>query len=185
MNDTWFNAKKIISLILFIAVFSLMGLATGKPVMILAYAAFFLAVSGMFYNMSKKRQRHSEVSEIINPKVKQAIGGILLLLAIVLPILLVTRTNLVNLPVLNIGVSALIILITILFIGLALFAAHLINVKGKDVLGYLILIAISALPGIIMAGIDRTTTGIGSVYYIALAVMILAVNGFKLYRNQE
>lgn len=189
MPDTWFNVKKIISFIVFIVVFSLMGLATGRPVMILAYAAFFIAVAFILLMLMRKRQRHSELTDTVSPMVHKIIGGVLLLLAVVLPALIITRSNLVNLPVLNTVIVLLILGITILFIALMILAAYLINEKGDNVVmsiaGYLLIIVVSAVPGLIMSGIDRTTTGIGSVYYVALAVLIIAWNGYGLAFSKD
>ncbi len=189
MPDTWFNLKKIISFIVFIVVFSMMGLATGKPVMILAYAAFYIAVAFVIYLLLRKKQRHFEVSETTSPLVRKIIGGALLLFAVILPALIITRSNLVNLPVLNAGIVALIFGITILFIGVMLYAAHLINTKGDSIamsiIGYVLIIVVAAVPGLIMAGIERTTTGIGSVYYVALAVLILSWNGVGIVLSKD
>lgn len=189
MPDKWFNLKKIISLIVFIAVFSLMGLATGKPLMIVAYAAFFMVVVVIAFLKLKNKQRHFEVNETTNPIVRKVIGVAFVLLAVALPALIITRTNLVNLPVLNAGVVAAIFGITLLFIAMMTIATHLINNKGSEkpmlIIGYALIIIASAIPGFIMAGIDRSTTGIGSVYYVALAVVILAWNGVGLALNKD
>lgn len=189
MPDTWFNVKKIISLIVFVVVFSLMGLATGQPLMILAYAGFFCAVIFVIYLTLRKKQRHSEVSDTKIHLIRKIIGGIMLLLALLLPEIVIARTNLINLPELNAGIIAMIFGINILFIGLMLFAARLINTSGNkpvmSFLGYAIIIIVAAVPGLIMSGIERSTTGIGSVYYLALAVLILAWNGSTPFLTKE
>ncbi len=189
MPDTWFNLKKIISLVVFIAVFSMMGLSTGRPLMVIAYAVFFMAVVFVVYLLLRNRQRHFEVTSTTNPLLKKGLGALLLLFALILPAVIITRSNLVNLPVMNAGVIAAVFGVTIAFISLMLFAAYLINCKSTKittlVLGYLIIIVTAAAPGLIMTGIERTTTGIGSVYYVALAVLILAWNGLGLTLNKD
>jgi hypothetical protein len=41
------------------------------------------------------------------------------------------------------------------------------------------------IPGLLMSRIEKTTIGIGSVYYVALIVLILAYSGFGLITNRE
>jgi hypothetical protein len=43
----------------------------------------------------------------------------------------------------------------------------------------------AAIPGLLMSRVDSTTTGIGSVYYVAMAVLILAYNGYGFLTVQD
>jgi len=41
MSDLWFKIKQIITLVVFVAVLSLLGMISGRPIMIVAYGVFF------------------------------------------------------------------------------------------------------------------------------------------------
>ncbi|PKN79693.1 MAG: hypothetical protein CVU48_04645 [Candidatus Cloacimonetes bacterium HGW-Cloacimonetes-1] len=190
MQDKLFNIKKVLAMIVFIAVFSLMGLSTGKPIMVLAYAVFFVLVSFGVIITIRKKQRHFEVSGNTNPMLKKIGGIVLLALALISPLYVFSTSNLLNTGK---DVNAVFLFtvfgISVLFLGLMFVAVKLINkinaTNLNRALGYVLIIVASIIPGAIVASIDRSTTGIGSTYYIALAVVILAWNGFGLISNQE
>lgn len=191
MSDTIFKIKQISSLVIFIVILSLMGMVTGKPIMMLAYAAFFLAVSVVVYFTLRKRQRHSEVVAGISDTTRKIIAGVLMLIAIVMPLMVAMRSNVINLPAdMAIGmVVGSMLGFTLLFIALVLATIFFINRKGDNItnriIGYLTFVIASALPGLLMSRVDSTTMGIGSVYYVAMAVLILAYNAVGLFCNQE
>lgn len=190
MQDKLFNIKKVLAMLVFIAVFSLMGLSTGKPIMVLAYAVFFMLVSFVVILTLKKKQRHFEVSEKTNPIIKKIGGIVLLALAITSPLYVFSTSNLLNTgKEVDAMFLSIVFGISIVFLGLLFVAIKLINKMNATTmhraLGYILIIIASILPGAIVAGIDRSTTGIGSTYYVALAVVIFAWNGFGLISNQE
>lgn len=184
MSDTLFKIKQIISLIVFIGALSLMGMVTNQPVMILAYAGFFMAVMAIMYFTMRKRQRHGDASQTNNPLFRKIAGGVLMALALFSPLLIALRTSVINLPVdLSLGAAIAIVGgVSLLFIALILLAVYMINQKGQEtskrIIGYAMLFVAAILPGLLMSRVDGTTTGIGSVYYVAMAVMILAYNGY-------
>ena len=114
-----------------------------------------------------------------------------MVLAIVAPLLIALRTSVINLPEsLSTGVVVPMMLgLSILFIIMVLATVFLINRKGTTLanraVGYIVFIIASIIPGVLMSRVDSTTMGIGSVYYVAMAVLILAYNAFGLYFNQE
>ena len=191
MHDTLFKIKQIAGLVIFIAVLSTMGMITGRPVMILAYAAFFLLISVVVYFSLKNNQRHFEVTQRSNKTFRRVLAAILMVLAIVAPLLIALRTSVINLPEsLSTGVVVPMMLgLSILFIIMVLATVFLINRKGTTLanraVGYIVFIIASIIPGVLMSRVDSTTMGIGSVYYVAMAVLILAYNAFGLYFNQE
>jgi hypothetical protein len=79
--------------------------------------------------------------------------------------------------------------ITLVFIALILLAVYLINIKGQTVanrsIGYISFFVAAILPGLLMSTVNRTTMGIGSVYYVAMAVLILAYNARNLFCYQD
>ena len=98
MKDTFFKIKQIASLVIFIAVLSVMGMITGRPVMMLAYAGVFLLMSLIIYLILKNRQRHFEVISKPNTILKTVVAAILMLLAIITPVLIALRSSVINLP---------------------------------------------------------------------------------------
>lgn len=191
MHDTLFKIKQIAGLVIFIVVLSTMGMITGRPVMMLAYAAFFLLISVVVYFSLKNNQRHFEVTQRSNKTFRRVLAAILMVLAIVAPLLIALRTSVINLPEsLSTGVVVPMMLgLSILFIIMVLATVFLINRKGTTLanraVGYIVFIIASIIPGVLMSRVDSTTMGIGSVYYVAMAVLILAYNAFGLYFNQE
>lgn len=190
MKDKFFNIKQIVLTVIFIAALSLMGMITGEKYMVAVYGAAMIVISGIIFLFVRKSQRHSEISLEKNPAVGIIAGIVLCILALITPLFLVLKSN-----VINIGdeVTAMTIVATlaatILFIALFALAVYLINNKGESAsmrgLGYLIIIVTSLIPGILMSRFDKSTSTIGSIYYVALAVLILSYNGINLLKPKE
>jgi len=191
MSNNLYKIKQIVGLIIFIAVLSAMGMITGRPVMMLAYAGFFLAMSAIIYLTLKNHQRHFEVVNKSNKTAKSILAAILMIIAIILPMIIALRSSIINLPhSLTMGsVVGLMLGLTIVFIALVLLALYMINSKGHDlknrIIGYLSFALAAVIPGALMQSVDRTTMGIGSVYYVAMAVLILVYNSRSLFCSQE
>ncbi|MDD4310017.1 MAG: hypothetical protein PHO32_06515 [Candidatus Cloacimonetes bacterium] len=191
MSDTLFKVKQIASLIVFIGVLSLMGMMTNQPIMVLAYAGFFMAVVAVMLILMRKRQRHTEIAANTSTLFPKIVGGVLMAVALITPLLIALRTNVINLPV-DMSLGAAIGIVggtTLLFIALMLGAVYFINMKGivlsNRIIGYALFVIGAALPGILMSRVDGTTSGIGSVYYVAMAVLILAYNGYGYLTKQD
>lgn len=86
MKDTLFVIGKIIGLLVFILAFSLMGITSGRPVMILAYAGFLVVVMGIIFLFVRKNQRHFELISQGNRKISKIIGIIMVIIAVAIPI---------------------------------------------------------------------------------------------------
>lgn len=191
MSDTMFKIRQIVSLIVFVGVLSLMGMITQQPIMVLAYAGFFLAVMAVMFYFMRKRQRHYDIVKDANPLIGKIAGIVMLLLAVVLPVLIAVRSSIINLPdTLSMGAAiGAVTGVTLAFLALIFAAIYFINTKGSDmvkrIIGYVLFVIGAAVPGILMSRIDSTTTGIGSVYYVAMAVLILAYNGLGFVLNKE
>jgi len=186
MSDTMFKIRQIISLVVFIGALSLMGMITNRPIMIAAYAAVFIAVTVLMYFVINRRQRHFEITQTDSTMLYRIIGIVLGILALGLPLLMVFRSSVIKLPAdLTAGAAAGIVGgVTVAFIALMVVAVHLINTKGQEMvmrtIGFVLIIIASAIPGLLMSKVDRTTSGIGSVYYVAMAVLILAYNSYSM-----
>ncbi|MDD3523587.1 MAG: hypothetical protein RBQ67_01700 [Candidatus Cloacimonadaceae bacterium] len=191
MHDTLFKIKQIAGLVFFIAILSTMGMITGRPVMMLAYAVFFLVMSLVVYLTLRNNQRHFEVTRSSNTIFRKVLAAVLMLLAIVTPLFIALRSNVINLPdEMSIGLVVPMMLgLSVLFIAMVLATVVLINRKGNTfanrAIGYIVFIVASMIPGLLTSQVDSTTMGIGSVYYVAMAVLILAYNAFGLFFNQE
>jgi len=191
MKDSLFVVGKIIGLLIFILAFSLMGIASGRPVMILAYAGFFVVVMGIIFLFVRKNQRHFEIVSKENKAIRKIISIIMLLAAIAIPALAIANMQLFDLGVEKIGISliAIVLAITIVLIAGVTFAVSLINKSGSSnlskIIGYMIIVILSAVPALLVIPHDRTTTGIGSVYYVAVLVAVLSWWGFSLYLNKD
>jgi len=191
MNDTIFKIKQIASLVVFIFVMSLMGMITGRPVMILAYAGFFLLMGVVVYLTLRKRQRHFEVVQTRSKTFRMVLAAVLMILAIISPMLITLRSNVINLPE-EMAISSVVLVmlgISILFIALVLATVFLINRKNSTIthriIGFVLFGIASIIPGLLISRVDSTPMGIGSVYYVAMAVLILAYNAMGLFCNQE
>jgi len=145
----------------------------------------------VIYFTLRKNQRHFEVVNTSNKTTKMILAGILMVLAIILPLLIALRSSIINLPeTMTLGaVVGLMLVFTIVFVALVLLALLMINSKGQNlqnrIIGYLSFIIAAVIPGALMQSVDRTTMGIGSVYYVAMAVLILVYNARSLFCNQE
>lgn len=186
MSDTMFKIRQIISLVVFIGALSLMGMITERPIMIAAYGAVFIAVTVLMYFIINRRQRHFEITQTDSTLLYRIIGIVLGICALGLPLLIVFRSSVIKLPAeLSAGTAAGIVGgVTVAFIALMVLAVHLINTKGKKMvmrsIGFILIVIASAIPGLLMSKVDRTTSGIGSVYYVAMAVLILAYNSYSM-----
>lgn len=190
MKDTWFKIRQIGAFVLFILISSLAGMMTGKPVMMILYGAFFLVVTLAVLYAIKKRQRHFELTQDTNPVLRKVLAIVIALLALALPLLIVNLSTFIPLPEGSAAkTTGITFVLTLVFLLLNAAAVWLLNIKGETmvqkVLGYLLIIVAAIIPGAVMAGYNRTTVGIGSVYYIALAVIVLAYSSYTLLVNQD
>lgn len=193
MSDKLHKAGQIISVIVFIAILSVMGMITGKPIMMLAYGGFFLLMSLVIYLFLNRQTkvRHETSSENRSFIFRKVLSAILMILAIIAPLIIALRSEVISLPAdMSQGkVIGIMLSTSILFIVLVLLSIFLINDRGSSFvnrfIGYVIFIIAAAFPGILMSTVDRTTMGIGSVYYVAMAVLILAYNARSLYCVKE
>lgn len=191
MKNTLFILGKIISLLVFILAFSLMGFASGKPIMILAYAGFFAVVMFFIFLFVRKNQRHFEIISQRNKTIAKIIGIVMILLALAIPALAITNMQLFELGLdhLTISLIALVVGITAALIAGVVFGVWMINKKDSGllhkVIGYAVIVIASAVPALLVIPHDRTNTGIGSVYYVAILVAVLAWWGFSLFLDKE
>jgi hypothetical protein len=191
MKDKLFILGRIIGLLIFVLAFSLLGIASGRPIMILAYAGFFIFVMGIIFLFIRHNQRHYEVISEGSQTIRKIIGIVMILVALAIPAVAISTMQLFAMGsvITGFGLVALVLGITILMVAAGMLGVYLINRQGNGlvhkIIGYIIIIIISAIPALLVIPTDKTTTGIGSVYYLAVLVSILSWWGFNLFLNKE
>lgn len=191
MKDTMFVLGRILGVLVFIAVFSLTGIVSGTPLMILAYGGFFIVVMFFIFLSVKRKQRHYEFVSQKSRKISRIIGVLMILIALAIPALALYNMQLFDLGQQIIGTSTILIIvaITIGLVAAGVFAVYLINREGAkrlhQIVGYLLIIIVSAVPALLVMPYDKTTTGIGSIYYIAIIVAIISWWGFSLFLKKD
>ncbi|HOH46855.1 MAG TPA: hypothetical protein PLX59_03380 [Candidatus Cloacimonadota bacterium] len=185
MNETLFKIRQIAAIVLFVLISSLVGLITGKPIMMVAYGAFFAVVTVAVLMLARKNQRHFEIKTTSNGLMLKVFGIALAILALAVPALIVSMSNLVPLKG-NLNATQVLVAegLNILFLILMIGSIFIMNKKPENkqiqIAGYIGMALASVVPGLTMTFIDRSTSGIGSAYYVALIVLVLAVNSYSL-----
>lgn len=191
MQDTFFKIRQIVAWVVFIVVLSLMGMITGNPLMTLAYAGFFVLMSAVVLYMLRKRQRHFEVVYKDNRLFRKILAGILAFAGILTPLFIAKYTSVITLPA---GTSEMMVVLLMLGLGI-LFAVlialtlYLIN-RGKGgvgttILGFGVFLIMALIPGLLMSRVDISPMAIGSVYYVAMAELVLIYNALMLFGATE
>lgn len=193
MKEKLYKAKQIISVIAFSLILSVMGMITGRPVMMIAYGGFFLLMSLIIFLILNRqnKMRHEESTGNLGIIVRKVTGVIMMILALVAPLIVALQSELISLPdgISEGAVVGIMLSTTVLFIVLLLLSIFFINDRGSTFvnrfIGYVIYIIAAAFPGLLMSKVDRSTMGIGSVYYVALVVLILAYNAKSMFLAKE
>ncbi len=185
MNETLFKIRQIAAVVLFVLISSLVGLITGKPIMMVAYGAFFAVIAVIVLMLARKNQRHFEIKTTNNGLIFRSLGIVLALLALAIPALIISTSGLVPLKG-NLNATQVMVAegLNVVFLVLMIGSIYIMNKKPDSkqiqIAGYVGMILASVVPGLTMVFIDRSTSGIGSAYYVALIVLVLAVNSYSL-----
>ncbi|MDD3535928.1 MAG: hypothetical protein PHC50_07280 [Candidatus Cloacimonetes bacterium] len=191
MQDTFFKIRQIAALVVFIVVLSLMGMITGKPLMTLAYAGFFLLMSAVVFFTLRKKQRHFEVVHKDNRLFKKILAVILGLAGLITPLLVAQYSSVIALPAEMSGTMVVLLMLGlgILFgvlIGLTLFFINREKGSlGTTILGFVIFLIMAIIPGLLMSKVEMKPMAIGSVYYVVVAELVLVYNAIMLYVAKE
>lgn len=191
MQDTFFKIRQIAALVVFIVVLSLMGMITGKPLMTLAYAGFFLLMSAVVFFTLRKKQRHFEVVHKDNRLFRKILAVILGLAGLITPLLVAQYSSVIALPAEMSGTMVVLLMLGlgILFgvlIGLTLFFINREKGSlGTTILGFVIFLIMALIPGLLMSRVDISPMAIGSVYYVVMAELVLVYNAFVLFGSKE
>ncbi len=163
--------SRYVGLFIILLAFASLGFLTENPqIMVPAYFAFFLLVfSGVFYYQMKKPRK----KEIVRTKpviVDKIFGVLLFVVAIFMPSLIFRGVGFTFI------IHFILVLLTIILIGLTILAVTFINKKKMPeiLLGYIILVIICSVPAFAMMQHDPSYFALGSAYYTALLVTVLA-----------
>lgn len=172
--------------IVIIGAFSALGLGSDNPLrgaLFWAGLAVLIFAIGFVIAKHAKRRTVSTRREIIFKKV---FGIILVVFACILPELVLGS---VGFPF---WIQILIFLFAAALIALGVLAITLINkyLQGKknvwsSVLGYLLLVIGSLVPGLVMSLYDSSYGTLATVYYLLIALAILSWIGLSMFRKQK
>jgi len=177
------TAVNVIGWLALLFALSSIGFATSNPAQgVPLYIIFFLIVfAGVYFYVSK----HKHVQGVAGSKntlFPRILGGVVLIIAILMPWFVFGKINLSS--------SSYIIItaLTVVMIFLTFLAVRMIN-KGKKIiilrlLGYLIIIVIAAIPALaainyFLQYFNRPYDALGTAYWCTVAIAVLAWWGFS------
>ncbi|MCB5230344.1 MAG: hypothetical protein WCX83_04960 [Candidatus Cloacimonas sp.] len=178
MNEFLKLVVKIITWVLIIGAFASLGFGTDNPkLMVPLYALFFIVVFGLVLFYSMKQQKTKKVVDKKHSSLLMGILGIVLVtLGVITPYVVFRGVGF------SVGIYFMISFVTILLLGVSIFAISLINKHTfvNSLLGYILLILVSATPAFIMSQHDKTYHALGLAYYTALSITIFFWFGVSL-----
>lgn len=169
---------------LFVALGSL-GFATDNPkVGVPAYFVFFLLVFGAVYLYIMHHKKSEETSPEKVQLIYKTIGALLVIIAVITPDFLFRSAGFTfQLYLLVAGVSAILIILGAFTVKLINSGLNKSNI-GLTILGYLLIIILSAIPAIIMVNYDSSYNALGMAYWSAISIAILAWWGISLFSKK-
>lgn len=114
--------------------------------------------------------------------IKKISGAVLLLISILLPGFTLNTIK----PGIGFGVLSIVTIAVIALIALSIFIIRWMN-KGSilfKIIGYVIFFGLAALPGFAMMSIDKSYNALGTAYYNAVIISILAWWGIFLFTRK-
>ena len=140
-------------------------------------------MSRLIYLSVRQHQRHFEIITS-TPKNTKVTGIILAIISILLPVIVISFTNIVPIAKASLALSIVLSLIgTLAFVVLICLGLYLINIIGNKstnlILGYLAIILAALLPGIILLFTSTTTTACAGIYIIAIITAVLVYFAFN------
>jgi len=174
----------VISWILVIGVFSALGFLTDNPGTTLpGYTVFFLLVFAGVYLYLKNVKRKDDTDNKNKVLIRKIIGVALFVLGIITPVFMLKSADFPT------GVYILLLFITLVLVAIVLGATVVINNIRKNlilgIIGYLLVIVVSVIPGYLMQTYDSSYSALGTAYYIAVLVSILCWWGTSLFLRKN
>lgn len=196
MNDILYKSRRMLGSIITLLALSSLGFFTDNPkTMVPIYFVFFLLVfAGMYaytaYRFKNTKQIVTVRSEKQKKKLMQAaetnslhrlIQGIFLTaVSIFVPSFIFRDVGF------TVGIHIFLIFLTLVLLAAATFSVYLINKKTllHGIIGYAALVIICSMPAIVMMQYDRSYNALGTAYYSALVITVLAWYGeVMIFRN--
>ncbi len=181
--------KKIINIlgwIILLLAFAALGLnADNKLFGFFLYLVIFAIIFGLVYWYIKKHHRRTEIDPQKIILLHKILGIILLLVAVFSPAIALGKIHLPFLP------NLLIFIATAALIAAGVFAITMINSeKTKKILGYFILIILSAVPALFATTyldqyFPNTYNALGTAYWTVVSVAVFSWWGFSFYFKKE
>ncbi|MBN2460989.1 MAG: hypothetical protein JXB60_05225 [Candidatus Cloacimonetes bacterium] len=180
----------IIGWVVLLAAFGALGFTSDNPAVgVPLFTVFFVIVFGLVYLYARKHQKLRATNIRTVSIIHKIIAVLLAVLALFSPIIALRK---INLPF---AYNIIILIFTAIMIGLGVLAVSLINNrKGEtrisSLLGYLLLIIISAIPAL-AAGqflsiyFPSAYNALGTAYWAVLSVAIFSWWSFSLYFKKE
>lgn len=175
----------VLGWIVLLAAFASIGFTTDDPGFgIPFYLVFFIVVFLLVFLYVKSHQKHQKTNIKSLILLHKITGIILLLVAVFSPTIIFKSANF---PAMT---YVIISLITLVLMGVGTLAVTMINSEKENklvprILGYLLLIAISVVPAIVMMSYDSSYNALGMAYYAAVSVAVLSWWGFSLYSRKS
>jgi hypothetical protein len=176
---------KIIGWIALFVALSSFGFASDNPELAIpVYGVFFLVIFGLVFLYVKKNQKRHEADPNVKHLLHKIFGAILVVISLMIPTLIFRSADFPFVTYILMTVGAAIL------IALSIFAISMINKsRGNNVLmvllGYLILIIISAVPALGIVQYDSSYNALGTAYYTAILISIFAWWGLSLFTQKE
>lgn len=175
----------VVGWLVLLAAFASIGFTTDDPGFgIPFYLVFFVVTFLLVYLYVKTHQKHHQTNMKTVALLHRIVGIILLVVAVFCPTMIFRSANF---PAMT---YVIISLITIVLIGVGSLAITMINSEKEKnmlskLLGYLLLILISAVPAFVMMSYDSSYNALGTAYYAALSIAIFSWWGFSLYSRKD
>jgi len=175
----------VLGWLLLLASFASIGFTTDDPTFgVPFYLVFFVVVFLLVYLYIKTHRAHRQTDAKTIDLLHKITGIVLLVIAVLSPTMIFRSANFTTM------IYVIISLITLVLMGVGALAISMIN-SDKDnkmiarILGYLLLIIISAVPALVMISYDSSYNALGMAYYAAVLVAIFSWWGFSLYSRKD
>lgn len=157
-------------------------LADAAPVgrMVPWYGVFFIAVFGLMFLWEKRKHaKHDDTTDKFK-KFKPLVGIGLLAAAIATPTILFASAGF------SLMINVMLGVIVIALIMLGTVAVIIMNKSTSlKLIGYLLIVGISTVPGLTMMQYDKSFSALGMAYYAAVAIAILSWWGISMFKKDE
>ncbi len=188
--------SKVIGWMLFIGVFATIGLGNDKPVIaIVMYGVVITLLLGVFLMYQVTHKRRSFEIRKKNPSIYLLLGGVILFLGVISPVyffesfrpgMLISLFSSGGNTISSLIPYSIITTITLIVMVAAFFIIRFINRNVHKavyyrLIGYILLLILSALPGLSIMSKDSSYGSLGLIYYMTIFTAVLGWTGASLF----